>query len=108
MSYIDLLLLLAKYLTIPLLIIASLLFYVVFRSIIGMFSIGKSRLIQCPSCVHLVDETAISCKHCKTIIERPKPKENFIIRLLNYKLGKDPTHDEIKAFHQRNNWNGKL
>ncbi|WP_059172199.1 hypothetical protein [Bacillus sp. FJAT-27445] len=102
MTHIEMLMKVADYLTIPVVIIMIIVILLTFRSIIAIFMPIKNRLVQCTNCIELIDETALTCKYCKTVINRPEKKPNLFIRIVNNNKF-DRTHDRIRDFHKKNN-----
>ncbi len=94
-----------QYLTIPFVIAVLIFIFSILRSIVAIFVPYKTRLVQCTNCIELIDETAVTCKYCKTVINRPEKKPNLFIRMVNYKTF-DRFHDRnqvmIKDFHRKN------
>ncbi|RDU37799.1 hypothetical protein DRW41_08235 [Neobacillus piezotolerans] len=95
-----------QYLTIPFVIAVLIFIFLILRAIFAILIPRKTRLVQCTNCIELIDETALTCKYCKTVINRPEKKPNIFIRMVNYKTF-DNRHDRfqamIKDFHRKNN-----
>ncbi|WP_053368077.1 hypothetical protein [Bacillus sp. FJAT-27245] len=102
MASIEMMMKLADYLTVPVVVLTIIVILLTFRSIIAIFLPIKTRLVQCTNCIELIDETALTCKYCKTVMNRAEKKPNIFIRILHYK-GFDRTYDWIRDFHKKNN-----
>lgn len=102
MTRIEMFMKVLQYLTIPFVIAALIFFLFMLKSIVAIFIPRKTRLLQCTNCIELIDETAITCKYCKTVIDRPEKKPNKFIRIVNY-TSFNRNFDYIKDFHRKHN-----
>ncbi|WP_409271940.1 hypothetical protein V1499_19885 [Neobacillus sp. SCS-31] len=102
MTLIERLMPVADYLAIPIIIAVLIFIFLIFRSIVAIFFPHKTRLAQCTNCIELIDETALTCKYCKAVVNRPEKKPNLFIRIVNNNKF-DRNYDRIKDFHRKNN-----